>query len=548
MLEKELRSRDRSEIAPGMRFWGIEEDAHLDDLVARITTRTGIALHLAALKTREVRILAALLSGHGMCLRGNLSTEVGEDDTLAKSLFSLEEKFFIYIRKDRRLLTDRYDKVYLFPEIRRVLEEFPRYDRAGLKRHLQNLVGQYATSPDRNIREIIEMGGFIPVGKSTREDVLSLSDEGRIETALLVEKNILIPLWIITEKSVDSLRQLQPKSLHFRPSIYLGALTKIIDCLSFKPFTKRNLRRVLLSCMKKHALNADDAALYHDDLYSLGVILGKNGRIEVNSDFARKPYDEKRIFVEDLLSQEERELFALGKKKRCASISWLLFSITLETALNRLCTDPAAQVMEDPLNRYRAEIDTLVVRGILEKDSTGLYVRVNSQEMSPFPKDAVVLNTDRELLVFSEIVTNYALYILVSYSNIEHYGQIIRLSVDRDSIARGIEYVGEIRIFLDCLRSCAKGGSTSQTLIDQITGWAKAVRRIAVRGCWMIEIDSPGTRLMLYQNRYIQSMVVGETDSFVLLRRNADIDRVRQEMRAMNVFAHVEGEESQARR
>jgi hypothetical protein len=43
-------------------------------------------------------------------------------------------------------------------------------------------------------------------------------------------------------------------------------------------------------------------------------------------------------------------------------------------------------------------------------------------------------------------------------------------------------------------------------------------------------------------------MVVGETDSFVLLRRNANIDRVRQEMRAMNVFVHVEGEEGQARR
>jgi hypothetical protein len=543
MLKKELRSRDRSEIAAGMRFWGIEEDAHLDDLIAHITTRTEIALHLVVLKTQEVRILAALLSGHGMCPRGSLSTEVGEEDTLAESLKSLEGKFFIYIRKDRRLLTDRYDKVYLFPEVRRVLEEFPRYDRAGLKRHLRNLFQQYATSTDRNVRAIMEMGGFIPVHKSSLKEALPLSEEGRIEAALLLEKNTLVPLWIVTAKSIESVRQTQPKSLHFKPSIYLSTLTKIIDCLSFRPFTKRNSHRAVMSCVKKHALDADSTALYYGDLHSLGVIQEKNGRMEVNSEFARKPYDEKKTIVENLLSQDERDLLALVKKKKCSSISWLLFSMILETSMDWLYTDPGAEVMEEPSRRYRAAIETLVGRGIVQKDSTDLYVRVNSLEVPTFPKDALVLNTDRELLVFSEIVTNYALYILVSYSNIQHYGQIIRLSVDRDSIARGIEYAGEIGIFLDCLRSCAKRGSVGQTLVDQITGWAKAVQRIAVRGCWMIEIDSPEARLRLYQNRYVQSMVVGETDSFILLRRNADINRVRQEMRAMNVFIHVEEEE-----
>ena len=564
MLRKELDNRSGSELRAGLKFWGVKEGQDFDGLVikdrgfknldnkelvykklaARMSSKYEVALHLGGLDPGELTLLGALIKGEGVCLRGNISEKFRDEHELQSALKRLKDKFFIYLRKDRRLLTDRYDKIYLFPEIFSALKSLSRLDRTGIRRHLKGLIHPCVSTSDERLRNLLLLGGFAPMGWDRSGDFRTLFKEGKIGITLLDLETCLVPAWILTADSLVLLKRDGPERMQFKPNTYLITIIKIVDCLLYRSFSNRNARRVVSACVKKYAAGSGESERYYSELKSLELFVESDNRISVHEGSTKLGYQGMVSFLKNQLTVEERNILSLVKKRRCCSVLWIISVSMMEHLIEHIfsCLPSDILSLEEQrksCRRHEIALVKLIFRGFLLQDFSEAYLRTNAMEEGVYSKDSIILNTDREILVFSERISHYALYVLLGFSNLEHVGPLIRLRIDRDSIARGVEYVGNVDLFIDCLGSCVKG-ELSPSLIEQINGWAASVKRAQVRKCWIISVNSPQTKLKLYQNRYLQSFLENETDTYILLRREVDIDRLRLELRGENIFLNME--------
>jgi hypothetical protein len=543
MLKKELLSKQSRYISEAVEFWGLDHGQNLDDLISRITDRGCFSLHMGKLNIHELRCLYTIFYEGGQCSKVSLDEKFQDEQTFELVLASLEKKLFIYLRKDRRLLTDRYDKIYLFPEIYEVLKSFRIYDSGSLKKYLKNLLPSGITISDEvnnELKEFISYGGIFPVREEEAREFHSLFSEGLIDIILLQEPPIFFPIWIITER-VLAYTSKEPENIHFKPNIYLNNIINLIDCLLYKSLGRKSARRIVSTCVKNTIKNRKEEEQYIAELFALNVLEESSGGLEVKGDFAKSSYESKVEYLKSLLTTSERSELGLVKKKKLSSKLLVISTMMIEYVLEHIhiyCIK-SREELKKVLDEYNRALTHLIFRGHVVQDFGELYVKASVMEPSIPIEGSVVVNTDREILVYTDSISHFILYVLTGFSHVEHFGPIIRLSIDRDSIARGVEYVCDADLFSQVLQQSVQQ-ELDGTITHLINEWSLSIKSIDLQNCWMIRVDSQDTRLRLYQNKYLQSSVVGETDSFLLLKKDIDIDRLRQEMRKENIFLHIQ--------
>jgi hypothetical protein len=363
---------------------------------------------------------------------------------------------------------------------------------------------------------------------------------GLIEVALLIKDRTFDPIWVITEKAINTLVVQQGNGMPYRQSLYLNKMVNIIDCLSFKKLNKKTMQKSITNCIQKICGTREDVERFMKDLINLRILIEANGNITVEDDFANIDFQQKISLLEKIFSKEEKEILDGIKKKKECSKSYVLSCTMRDYVLNRVFQkDFQEQKIAEANERYISALSTLIFRGFLVENFKGDIVKENRIDKRTPNANSLIFNSDREIIIFSESIPLFPLYILAGFSDILHSGEMVRLRLNRNSIARGTKYIGNVELFTQFLNIASKGKiSTNQ--IKTIEEWAESVLTINVKMSLCLKIDTEEARLRLYHNKYIRSHIDKECSTILLLKKTVDIQRLKQELRKENVFTRFE--------
>ncbi len=539
MIKKELSKKSENDIKEAFDFWGLKYEKKIDDLTKLINQSSYFALQCNKLLKRERSFLYVLFMEGGVCIKGEMIKDFVDVRDFNTTMDSLTHKAFIYLRKNRRLLNDTLDKIYLFPEVKRVLLKYKRFTNRDIKEHLDKLLPPLYTFNENcndQLKKIFSYGGFLIVGENDYSECYSLFEEGLIEPALLIKDRIFNPIWVITENAIKTLGVQQVNGIPYRQSLYLNKMMNVIDCLSFKKLNKKTIQKSITNCIQKICGNLEDKERFIKDLISLRILNEEMGTITVQDYFSNIDFQKKISLLEKIFSKEEKEIISCVKKKKVCSKSSLLSCPIRDYILNRVFQKNfQEQNIEEVYERYVSALNTLIFRGFLVESFKGDIVKENPIDQCTPKKNSLIFNTDREILIFSESISLFPLYILAGFSDILHSGEIIRLRLDRNSIARGTKYIGDVEIFTNFLKIASKG-EISNNQIKTIEEWADSVLTVNVELSLCLKIDTEEARLRLYHNKYIRTHIDKECGNILLLRKNIDSQRLKQELRKENIF------------
>jgi hypothetical protein len=189
--------------------------------------------------------------------------------------------------------------------------------------------------------------------------------------------------------------------------------------------------------------------------------------------------------------------------------------------------------------RYADSFENLVFRGLVLCDTTDVWAKANTLQKNVQSGDgSVVVNTNRELMVFADRISHFHLYVLAGFSHIVQRGDVMRLSVDRDSVTRGIEYIGDVSSFSEVLRRTA-GATVNEGMLESISMWSASKIDVQITRTWVLHIDSEKTRLKLLQNKYIQTHIERAFDTVLVLKAHTDVQRLKRELRKEHIFIRI---------
>ncbi len=543
MLKKELLRKTQNEIQKICRFWGVSEHSTVDELIRHMTKRDILAPSCSSLTGQERALLYALLCSRGLLYKGDLHKMYESDVELDASIEGLAQKGFVYLRKDRRLLNDRLDKVYLFPEILEQLGTYRMYKPGEVINALSRIVDDRFLLPKGSshaLREIVMHGGVVPARRERSAEFMPLYEERQVDIALFADKGTFIPIWALSENVGKKSTGSKNRTPFFGQSLYLHDIVKSIDCMLYLSLKKTHAQKTFSTCLKFFPGSEADKSRYVRDLELLGVLREENGRYMIDESFAKKGYADKITQLKTVLSEDERRILAvLKKKKTCTSES--LFSLLMrEHVMKEIIRAPfSKEKRSERLAQYSASLDGLVFRGFVLCDTSGVWVKANTfQKNIQSGEGSVVVNTNRELMVFADRISHFHLYVLAGFSDIVQRGEVMRLSIDRDSISRGIEYIGDAEVFSEVLRWTA-GTTVNEGILDSIKLWSSSKIDVQISRSWVLHIDSEKTRLKLLQNRYIQTHIERAFDTLVVLKAHTDVQRLKRELRKENIFIRV---------
>ncbi|HEB30128.1 MAG TPA: hypothetical protein ENI15_04540 [Spirochaetes bacterium] len=533
MLIEELAKKSKNEIEQTMHFWGLTESGSLNDITGVIGQKRIFAGSLLKLNQSEHLLLHTLFINDSVCIKGELENSFKTGVHLDEVIKSLLEKSFIYLRKDRGLLTDRHDKIYLFPAIVEALKSFRMFDEEALREHLMNLQHPMIIL-SKKVPERLEkliLAGWVALLNESDDDRLSVLYKKGLVDIVLAEKNLsFMPLWVVTEKVSKYVDQ-GSDNLHYRSNLYFNNITSIADCLLHMPLKKKYFRKNLGTCLNRLPENTYSADRYLRELKYLEIIKKTDDAVSLDASFALSSFDKKLALLKNrMIDDEKQALECVENKGQCSKIY-----VTSAIMMNKIIKKVFYENPEELNGCSTTLVDDLTFRGFLLEDFSGSFVRPNSFDARKPEKDSVIVNTDFEILIFSERIPQYVLYVLAGFSNVMQNSEIIKLKIDRFSVSRGIAYSGDIELFIDILTDASKG-QISSNVISAVREWSLSFLEVDVKDRFIIRIDSPDTRFRLFHNRYIQSIVEEETEKFLVLKPDADINQLRLELRKENIY------------
>jgi hypothetical protein len=543
MLKKELLKKTPGEIQKIRRFWEMSEHSAIDDIIRHMTKRDIFALSCSSLDGKERALLYSLLCNGGLLLKGDLHKMYESDIELDATLEGLTQKSFVYLRKNRRLLNDRLDKVYLFPELLKHLKTYRVYEPGEVLDALSQIVDDWFLLQKESVQaltKIVMHGGVVPVRREQSAAYMPLYEERYVDIAFLAEKGTFIPIWILSANVRKKRTGQKSRTLSFGQSLYVHDVVKSIDCMLYLSLKKTHAQKTFSTCLKFVPGGEAEKSRCVRDLELLGVLREENEKYMIDESFAKKGYTEKIAHLKNVLSEDERRILAVLKKKENCTRESLFSLLMREHMMKELMRAPFSESFaSERLARYTASLEDLVFRGFALCDTTGAWVKANSMQKNIQSGDgSVVVNTDRELMVFADRISHFHLYVLTGFSNIVQRGEVIRLSIDRDSISRGIEYIGDAALFSEVLRRTA-GTTVNEGVLGSINRWSASKIDVKITRSWVIHIDSEKTRLKLLQNRYIQTHIEHAFDTLVVLKAHTDMQRLKRELRKENIFIRV---------
>jgi hypothetical protein len=532
MLREELSKKNEHEITQAMRFWGLTGKKSPDEILTAVRDKLFFAGNLLKLKPSEHALLYTLFANDGVVLKGELENFFDTGFKINEIIKSLAGKLFIYLRKDRGLLTDRHDKIYLFPVIMKALEGFEALDEEALRENMLKLMHPMSlfgkNTPD-TLKKLILSGGVEKLQNVDNDEYHALYEKGLIDIILADKGLSFVPLWIVTEKAEKYIVQ-GKDNVNYRSNLYLNNIINITDCLLHSPLRKKYFRKNLGSCVSKLKDNRYSPDRYLQELRYLKIIAEKDDTISIDISFALSSFDQKiKILKKRLTDNDKKVLKCVGAEGKCSKL-FVTSSLMINNKLKKIFGEDTEEQTDLP-----AVLDDLIFRGFLQEGFNGSSVRLNPLENRLPEKNSAVVNTDFEILLFAERLPQHSLYILAGFSHVIQNSEIIRLKTDRFSVSRGIAYFGDIDQFLEILIKSSKG-QISNNVIGAVKEWSLSFLEIDIKSRLIIRIDSPDTKFRLFHNRYIQSIVEEETEQFLVLKPEADIDILRQELRKENIY------------
>ncbi len=541
MLKKELSKKSKVELQEIFRFWGVSERSTFDALIRHMMRKEILAPTCLQLGARERTLLYALLLHGGLLIKGELHKMYESDLELDETLESLARKGFVYLRKDRRLLNDRLDKVYLFPELLKKLQTYRVYEPRELMDSLSHIVGDGLLLPESSahtLRELVMHGGVVPAHREQIASFVPLQKKKYVEIALVAEKGTFIPVWTLSSKTGEKHTVVNNRPLSFGQSLYLHDIVKCVDCMMYLSLKKTHVQKTFSTCLKFARGETNKDRLLRD-LELLGILQEENEHYRVDESFAKTGYSEKVARLKTILTEDERRVLSVLKKKTCTReslFSQLMRERVMKSGVKSLLSEAGNS---ESFARYADSFENLVFRGLVLCDTTDVWVKANTLQKNVQSGDgSVVVNTNRELMVFADRISHFHLYVLAGFSHIVQRGDVMRLSVDRDSVTRGIEYIGDVARFSEVLRRTA-GATVNEGMLESISMWSASKIDVQISRTWVLYIDSEKTRLKLLQNKYIQTHIEHEFDTVLVLKAHTDVQRLKRELRKEHIFIRI---------
>jgi hypothetical protein len=568
MIKVELLKKNKKELSDIFSFWGLREKQGIETLLRKMKDKLSFAVSCSSLNRDENIVLSALISSNGVLIKGDLHGTFEDHKLLNGIINKLINKALIYVRKNRMLLTDKLDKIYLFPEHKAVLESYDIYEKTRLKKHLVSIIHPLFLQIDNlqeDLRQLLYCGGYLPLHSCPPLSYKHHFEEGSVDIALLKIGQLISPVWIIKE-GAERDTQVNLSHISIKQNLYFNDIINIIDCLRYKPLKKKGAprRRAVTDCLKTVIEKEERKKEYLRDLYELEVLREENDAYILDDSFVKFSYREKIQFLTKKLTDKEKTILRMVEHRKPCTPIFVISSVVSDSYLTN-SADFNEGKREERLrtaDEFERALKRLIFRGFLVEDFRGIFLKANTfkkdmtfpeglanpktltitKEMS-IPKGlsdngSVVVTTDFEIIVYTDRISHYALYVLAGFTHIMDRDEIIRLKIERVSVTRGITYFGDVKIFTDVLSQNAQG-KIAVNVIDSIREWAQSYLSVRLHNYWIIHIESPDAKLKLLHNSYLRSMIEEDSDSTIILKNVVDIDRLKQELKKENIYIDV---------
>jgi len=498
-----------------------------------------LLLSITSLNKIEIILLNRLIFSNGKVVKGKVECLFKSKEELEMAVNGLLKKSFIYLRKNRLDLTDREDRIYLLKEIGENISRIKKYDICELKRYIDVIMATnsvFCKSIPYDLKKIISIGGFAFISDKC-DEYNELYKRGFLDIAILYDDKNVIPVWII-KKNMSYFEDTNINQIQFIQSIYLNDIVNILDCLLYSSLEKSKINYSIGAYLKTVKNIIDKKEKYLKELFDLGLLKEENGKYVTDRNFIERDFDYKVSFLKGKLSKEEKEVLDFVKKvKKCSKI-YAISHFIREQTLSKLFNNDFQKIDVDIiLKDFLEKIDRMIFRGLLIEDNSGEYISFNSFQKKVVKNNSVLVNSNGEIIVYSKSISLYSLFVIAGFSHIMHYGDIIRLKINRESVIKGIRYIGNINIFIKILK-ISSDEIISSNIITSINEWAKSFLEIEVEKKWIIKVDSEVQRLRIYENSYIRSVIEEGSDNYLIIQ-DLDLSRFKKAARKDNIFLNI---------
>ncbi len=497
-------------------FWGLEENGGADALEARYTDPLVFFRKLSLLDRAELGLLVSLRKKKGTVNRGGL-------DAGSEILERLTRYFFIHIKKDRALLTNRFDRIYLFPETAEMLDRFQIIDSADCIKRFDPPGDLTVKERSEPLAELILNGGIMrPDPEDHAMD--GFVREGLVHPGLYHDSEGFICVWIFDGVN-HNLPQTKNEDIRFIQTPFLGLLRNSIEALRFRKPVRRNVETVVKEALGDAVRPKGTDEVFIREMYEMGIF--EDGT-EPDLSWARLNYDETVSRMKKALYPLENTIMSIVKERSVCSRDYIVSRVMRE----RFIQDPVTKNGTDGLHEVKPQIihgvERLIFRGFLLSDMTGNMVKLNDLRKGDVP-GSLIVNNDGEVIVYAEAVSSRTLWLLTCFTRVLGIDGVIRLKIDRDSVLRGVELCRDAGSLIGVLERNSR--SPVRRIVALIREWTDGFTDAGLRQGPVIVVHSDTEKLRILHNNYIGQFVDEESGKLLLLSKDIDTFKLRKELR-----------------
>lgn len=556
MIEKEYPRLLKKGLEEGLKFWGLDKETDIDIIVSFISNVDNILKGISKLDSVENRVLTYLFIKGGKAEKENLRRILQKECELEKAISGLEKKLFIYLRKDRSTLTDRHDKIYIYPVIFSELKKLKILESEGLRIFLDKYYKSLYRSKNIPliIKRVLLYGGvfFRPDIESILNTTSCMLDVSALSPYLLMFQEKFYPFYLpqITDKGLldgksrnEAVMKKGDKTTHelkkeipadFNLSDFIVKATLICDVLHHSPkIRKSGIKRKVEG--SGFTLSEDECQKIIEDLKVASVVrIHDEEGIKVAGEFLYGSYEEKVEYIKSILCEEENRIIAeirkLGPVRIDIIISIFIRNLRLQKGYFFLTEKETLDVYKS----YLEKINNLAFWGFLQKDFSGIFIRSTDMDAEIPEAKFLQVNADGEIFAYKEYLNNYAYYLLCGFTRLVSAEKILKFKLDRDSILRGIALFDKIDKFLNLIESCSMG-KPQCSVIETIKAWSREKAKVRIGRRYVLKIDER-LKLRIMGNDKLRDMIETDSGNYIMFKENIDPFRLKTLLREENIF------------
>jgi len=536
MIKKELLKRNKDELKKIYNFWGFFNIDDPDELIKRIEDEEHLLLAIGRLKDLELILLNRLIQDNGKVIKGEIEGLFNNKDDLDSAIDGLLEKCFVYVRKNRINLTDKLDIIYIFSNIKNNIFNMKKLSVNDIVNYFAKILSKEylleESVPD-DLKELILRGGFAPISNSF-DRYNRMYKRGLLAPVFICNEEKILPAWIIRDNYIQY-REIDIDKVEFLQSIFLNNVMHILDCLLYSSLKKNSINSCINRCLRNVKGLGGIRKKYRNMLYKLEIIREEDGKLTIDKNFINGDYDFKIFFLKERLADNEDGIIDyLEKIKKCSKV-YLISKLVREKVLKRLFDNSSFEIdTQGILNDYLEKINNLVLLGFLIEDKNSDYISFNNLGKEVDKNRSVLVNSNKEIVIYSKDISFYASFVIEGFSQLLYYGNLTRLKMDRNSIIKGIRYIGDIDVFIEVLGRSSID-AVSKNIITSIEEWSSGFLNLYMEKRFIVRKDSKAKRLRIYDNPYIRSCIEEESQNYIILK-DIDVSRLKREARKNNIF------------